>query len=89
MPFNTVHANNFEFYEELDHVIQREPLEVFDPELRGQAAAIGIVKGKKFAPDARMKKILTDAVAVGNATARAIAFRNRDPRAPSTPKANG
>ena len=30
----------------------------------------------------RMKKILTDAVAVGNATARAISFRNRDPRTP-------
>jgi hypothetical protein len=28
-----------------------------------------------------MKAILTDAVAVGNATARTIAFRNRDPRA--------
>ena len=28
-----------------------------------------------------MKKILTEAVAVGNATARAISFRNRDPRA--------
>ena len=24
--FNTIHANDFEFYEELDHVIQREPL---------------------------------------------------------------
>jgi hypothetical protein len=33
--------------------------------------------GKRFAPDARMKKILTEAVAVGNATARAIVFRNR------------
>ena len=29
-----------------------------------------------------MKKTLTEAVAVGNATARAISFRNRDPRAP-------
>jgi hypothetical protein len=37
------------------------------------------VKGKPFAPDARMKKILTDSVAVGNATARAISFRPRDP----------
>lgn len=81
VPFNTVHANTFEFYEELDHVIQREPLEVFDPELRGLAASIGIRKGQKFAPDERMKKILTEAVAVGNATARAISFRNRDPRA--------
>ena len=44
----------------------------------GQLAAIGIVKGKPFAPDARMKTILTDAVAIGNATARAITFRPRD-----------
>jgi hypothetical protein len=32
--------------------------------------AIGIVKGQPFNPDARMKKILTDAVAIGNAYAR-------------------
>jgi hypothetical protein len=80
LPINTVHANNFEFYEELDHVIQKEPLDFLDPELRGLAASIGIVKGKKFAPDDRMKKILTEAVAVGNATARAISFRDREPR---------
>ena len=29
-----------------------------DPELMGPLAAIGIVKGQPFAPDARMKKIL-------------------------------
>jgi hypothetical protein len=85
IPFNTVHANNIEFYHELDNVIQREPLEVFDPELRGQAAGIGIVKGKPFAPDERMTKILTESVKVANATARAISFRNRDPRAPIYP----
>jgi len=85
VPFNTVHANDFEFFSELDHVIQKEPLGFIDPELRGLAASIGIVKGKPFAPDARMKKLLTDAVAVGNATARAISFRNRDPRAPIYP----
>jgi len=79
-PINTVHANNIEFYHELDAVIQREPLELFDPELRGLAGSIGIKKGQKFAPDERMTKILTDSVAVGNATARAISFRNRDPR---------
>ena len=28
VPFNTVHANNFEFYQELDHVIQKEPLDL-------------------------------------------------------------
>ncbi|PKH07750.1 DUF1254 domain-containing protein [Moritella sp. Urea-trap-13] len=76
--FNTVHANDYKFYEELWHVIQKEPVAFIDPELRGQAAAIGIQKGKPFEPDARMKAILKDAVAVGNATARGIAFKSRD-----------
>ena len=79
--FNTVHANTFAFFEELDHVIQKEPIGFIDPELRGLAASIGIRKGKTFSPDERMTKILTDAVAVGNATARSISFRSRDPRA--------
>jgi hypothetical protein len=78
--FNTVHANTYHFYEELNHVIQHEPADAFDPELVGLFAAIGIKKGKPFAPDARMQGILTDAVAVGNATARAILFASRDER---------
>lgn len=79
--FNTVHANNFEFYAELHTVLDREPVGFLDAELRGLAASIGIQKGKPFAPDARMKSILVDAVAVGNATARANLFRPRDPDA--------
>ena len=75
--FNTIHSNQFSFYEEIDHVIQREPVSMLDPELRGQASSIGIEKGKPFAPDARMKKILTDSVAIGNATARSIWLRPR------------
>jgi hypothetical protein len=75
---NTIHANNFEFFEELHTVIDREPIELLDPELRGLFASIGIQKGKPFAPDARMKKILTDAVAVANATARALFWYERD-----------
>ncbi|MFK5892777.1 MAG: DUF1254 domain-containing protein [Pseudomonadota bacterium] len=76
--FNTVHANDYKFYEELWHVLQKEPVSFIDPELRGQAAAIGIQKGKPFNPDARLKRILKDAVKVGNATARSIAFKPRD-----------
>ena len=37
-------------------------------------------KGKPFAPDARMQRILAEAAAVGNATARAIVFRHARPR---------
>jgi hypothetical protein len=79
--FNTIHANDFHFYEELNSVIQSEPAEAFDPEIVGLFAAIGIKKGTPFAPDERMKAILTDAVAVGNATARSMLFDPRDPRA--------
>ncbi len=78
--FNTIHANTFEFYNELNEVIQHEPADAFDPELVGLFASIGIKKGQPFAPDARMKAILIDAVAVGNATARAIVFAPRDKR---------
>jgi hypothetical protein len=76
--FNTIHSTDFTFYEEVNKVIQEEPEDSADPEILGQLAAIGIVKGKPFAPDARMKKILTDAVAIGNATARALSFKSRD-----------
>ena len=75
--FNTVHANDFRFYEEVNAIVQYEPNEAYHPEVLGQLAAIGIEKGKPFAPDERMKKILTEAAAVGNATARTITFKTR------------
>ena len=76
--FNTIHANDFGFFTEINEVIQAEPSAAFDPEILGQLAAIGIQKGKEFNPDRRMKGLLTDAAAVGNATARSILFGTRD-----------
>ena len=76
-PFNTIHANNFHFYEEINDLIQEESMEMLDPETRGLLASIGIVKGQPFNPDARMKKLLTEAVAIGNATARSIVWYPR------------
>ena len=73
--YNTIHANDFTFYEELAHVLDKEPIDFIDPELRGLFASIGLQKGKPFNPDAATKNTLTEAVAVANATARAIAFR--------------
>ena len=79
--FNTIHANDVSFFDELDAVIQREPLGVIDDEIRGLLSSIGIRKGTPFAPDDRMRALLTEAVAVANGTARAIAFKTRDPEA--------
>jgi hypothetical protein len=55
--------------------VQQEPATSYDVELAGQLAAIGIVKGKPFEPDARMRKALTDAAAVGAATGRGLNWR--------------
>ncbi len=57
--------------------MQQEPVEAAGPETMGLLASIGIVKGKPFAPDDRMRKILEDAVTVGNATARTVSFGPR------------
>jgi hypothetical protein len=74
LSINTVPPNDFGHYEMLNALVQMEPAEALDPEIAGQFAAIGIVKGKEFAPDARMRKILDEAVAVGNAASRTIAM---------------
>jgi len=72
--FNTIHPNNIEFFYHLDEIIQYEPMGWLDPETRGLFASIGIQKGKKFEPDARMKKLLADGVALGNAASRSIVW---------------
>ena len=68
--FNTVHANNFEFFNELNRVIQREPIEFLDPEIRGLAAGIGMEKGKAFNPSAADRALMEEAVQVGVAYVR-------------------
>ena len=76
--FNTVHPNNFSFYEHVAELVQEESDEMLDVETRGLLASVGIEKGRPFAPDERMKRILTDAVAIANAAARSIVWYPRD-----------
>jgi hypothetical protein len=74
---NTIPPADYTFFELLNEVIQTQPVESMNPEVLGQCAAVGIVKGKPFNPDARMKKILTEAAAVANAAGRAVLFNPR------------
>jgi len=78
LPKTFVPPGDYTFWEMLDKVIQEEPSAGSDPTTLGLFASIGIVKGKPFNPDARMKKILADAANIGAVTARAIAFKIRD-----------
>ncbi len=75
---NTLHAQDITFFQEVNEVVQEEPNDAFSPEVLGMLAAIGIEKGKPFAPDERMKKILSEAAVVGTAAQRSIIWRNRD-----------
>lgn len=75
--FNTIHTNDYTFYEHLHHLVDGEHIGMLDPEIRGLFASIGIEKGKPFAPDARMKRILEDAIKIANATARSIVWYPR------------
>ena len=82
--FNTVPPSDFGFFELMNEVIQDEPAGSTNAELLGQLAAIGIVKDQPFEPDERMRRILEDAAAVGNATSRALFFNSRARRSSPT-----
>ena len=77
--FNTIHSTDFDFYKELHAAIDREPIDMIEPQLRGTFASVGIQKGKPFAPDLRMKNILIKAAEVANATARTFLWYERNP----------
>jgi hypothetical protein len=76
--WNTNPNNDTSYFDQIAQVVDEEPLNAIDPETRGLLGSIGIRKDRPFAPDARMKKILADATAVGNATARTLRFDTRD-----------
>ena len=75
---NTIHRMDYGIWEEINAVVQAEPSDGQNPEILGVLASIGIKKDQPFNPDARMKKILTDAAAVGAVTVRTIMSQPRD-----------
>jgi hypothetical protein len=75
--FNTLFPGDYGFWEHINELVQDEPPEAGDPELLGLLAAVGIAHGKPFEPNERMRKILEEAAAVGNATARTVTFAAR------------
>lgn len=59
------------YWGNLNKVIQSEPVMERDRLILAQLRFLGIAKGKPFKPDARQKKILEEAVVVGEAMAKA------------------
>ena len=75
---NTIHRMDYEIFEEINTVVQAEPSHGQDREILGILASVGIKKGQPFRPDARMKKILTEAADIGAVTVRTIMSQPRD-----------
>jgi hypothetical protein len=66
--------DNIQFWEKLHEIIDAEPLVPSYRPMYGLLSALGIEKGKKFAPDERMKGILTRAAKAGRVQMLTSAF---------------
>jgi len=81
-PFNATPLDwetNLTFWEMLHSIIDSEP--PYEPfrTYYGELAALGIVKGKPFAPDERMEHILEKAAGMANAQMRVQSLSDRRP----------
>jgi len=66
-----VPPRGMEYWQRLDDVIQREPVEPRDVFFHAMLRPLGLEKGRPFSADARQTKILTEAAIVGEAMAKA------------------
>ena len=79
MGANTLPPEDGSVFTMLNEIIQYEPSELFDKELLGRLASLGIEKGKPFNPDERMQGIFEQGAKQGVAMSRAIVYASRDP----------
>lgn len=75
---DTIFSDDGRYFEDLAWMIAREPQDVIPSHERFQLAAIGIEKGKPFAPDAARKASLDAAARFAGAIARANSFDTQD-----------
>lgn len=75
---NTIHPNNYEFYKELNKLIQEEHPDAIDKDKKGRLALLGIRKGSEFKLDENKKQLLNEAALTAAGIARAISFDSDD-----------
>ncbi|MBC2710435.1 MAG: DUF1254 domain-containing protein [Desulfosarcina sp.] len=74
---NLLANEGFAFFESLARYINENPPRPQDMAMLGMLETLGIAHGRPFKPDARMKKILTQAAEVGRAMAKTVAWQPR------------
>jgi hypothetical protein len=75
---DTIFPDNYEYFESLAALVEKEPVDIVAPADRFLLASIGIEKGKPFTPDTQTKQLLSEAARAGAAMARANTFASRD-----------
>ena len=65
------------YWERLADILNREPVDDRDLMMTAMLRPLGIVKGKKFDPDDRQKRILKEAALVGEVMARTNGYAKR------------
>jgi len=76
---NSLPPEDGSVFEMLNEIVQYEPKELFGAEQLGRLATLGIVKGRPFKPDERMRRILDQGAKQGAAMCRAIVYASREP----------
>lgn len=64
-------------FDQLKTLVDSEPDELAGPDWRGMLAALGIIKGRPFTPDAHAREILNDAAKTGYKMSRVIGFEDK------------
>ena len=76
-PLHSIPPRGFAYWERVASLINSEPVEDRDRFFHAFLKPLGIEKGKPFNPDARQKKILTDAAETGFLMAQTISMAPR------------
>jgi len=61
VPADALFPRDFRYFEMLDRLVQSEQVDDVDPYMHGVLAALGIAKGRKFAPTAEQRQLLDQA----------------------------
>jgi hypothetical protein len=76
VPVNMTFPTDSSFFDMLARYVNSEPLDTCDPDWRGVMAAIGIVKGQPFKPDAHTRAILDAAARTAFKMSRSMMYED-------------
>jgi len=75
VPANLLPVSDGGAFDQLKRLVDSEGSHLADPDSLGMLAALGIIKGKPFAPDPRTRSILDSAAKTGYKMSRVIGFK--------------